>query len=315
MSSERDILPADQLPGKPFEGVTERVPTYPVERAPLPAPLGRRSYTTLLSWLFGAFFVVMAVGLLLPAVQKVRDNSTRMRCWNNMKLLVLAIQSHAEVYEGRLPAQSYQHPGIGSSTFFCTLLPFAEQEAIYKRAIQGGASWNNGTQSTVIKSYLCPSDSTTSGGLAPNGRAVSNYSTNVLLFAPVVTFDPKTGKESCYARYKLNEIPDGTSVVAIVERYGSFPASGYSSLWAAPCGGSWGWPETSHAYGMWSTGPPESGVPPAQARYDVPNAGHAPVNVAMIDGSVRSIGPMVGAVSWLRAITPDDGLLPGPDWE
>jgi hypothetical protein len=321
MSSERDdILPANQLPGKPPEGVTERAPSaYPVERTPLPAPAGRRRYSTLFAWLFVAFVVVIAVGLVLPAVEHVRGAAGRMSCSNNLKQIALAIRNHAATYDSRLPPQSCDQPGIGPASFFFTLFPYMESSPIYWRATGTGACWNAGNSSTAIKPYICPGDTSHANGLAPNGWAVTSYSTNALLFASSVSTDPMTGKERCHARYKIDNIPDGTSnTIGIVERYSVIPKSGHTSLWAAPCGGSWGWPETSHAYGMWSTGPPELGVTPEQARYDVPNSGHKAVLVAMMDGSVRAIGHQVGAANWLNALAPDDGpLLDGPcdNWE
>ena len=112
---------------------------------------------------------------------------------------------------------------------------------------------------------------------------------------------PRADRSYAFVQGVFEEHYNGSA--RAVERYGVNPASGYSSLWAAPCGGSWGWPDTSHAYGMWSTGPPELGVTPAQARYDVPNSGHEKiVLIALMDGSVRPVGPQVSAATWLRAV-------------
>lgn len=312
MPTERDnILPADQLPGHTPEGVTERAPEpYPTKREPVPVRrlwLGR-----LLSMLFVTVIGVVAVGLALPVCQELHGRAAQVHCHNNLLHLSFAIHSYADTHNNRLPPQSHENPDIGPASFFFTILPYVEGDITFDRARGAGACWNAGISSTVLRPYLCPSDTSHSNGLAPNGWAVTSYSTNTLLFASRVTTVPV----SCHAKYNLNGIPDGTSnTIALVERYGVNPTSGYTSLWAAPCGGAWGWPDTAHAYGMWSTGLPEFDVTPAHARYDVPSSGHKVVQVALLDGSVRSVTVKVGATTWRRLLTPDDGSPLGRDWE
>jgi hypothetical protein len=317
MSSQRDYFRDEaQVPHRQDKetGFVESLPPCPSPAENIPRIKEKGNPAT---WLkvfeIGCItlIVLVTVGLLLPATQRMSGGGARMSCANNLKQLGVALGNYATVYSNKLPPQSMYHPvnQEGWSSFFYTTLPFVEYFAIYKRSIGCGGCWTNGNNSTVVKTFLCPSDSTHANGLGSNGWAVTSYSDNALLFASTTITDPVTGRDICQAKYQIHNIPDGAAnTIALVERVGTFPASGYSSLWAAPCGGEWGWPETSHAYGMWSTGRPELNVPASSARYDLPSSPHPGlVQVLMMDGCVRPVRATVSAAAWLAALTPNDG--------
>jgi hypothetical protein len=303
-----------------------------------PPPSGRRGFTPFRVG-FIALIVVVAVGLAWSGSAYVQNAAERTTCQNRLKIIGTSISNYADTNQSRLPPQSETHPAFGPASFFFTLLPFVESTDIHSRARAGGSSWSNGIHRDVLQAYLCPADASHTNGLAPNGWAVTSFSTNTLLFASAVMTD-SAGNPVCRSKYKIGNVPDGTSnTIALVERYGVNPTSGYSSLWAAPCGGAWGWPDTSHAYGMWSTGLPEPGVPPGQARYDVPNSGHTLLNILTLDGSVRGVTALIEAPPsrgcplqacwrtspptttqaalkiWLYALDPEDGQPKGGDWD
>ena len=120
----------------------------------------RRAFT-LVELLVVVAIVAVLVGLLLPAVQRVREAASRARCLNNLKQLALAAhQAHDAA--GRLPgAVNLPDPGGRYTSLFVELLPYVEQQALFAQwdfanpaANYGGAA---SRAATVLKTLVCPS--------------------------------------------------------------------------------------------------------------------------------------------------------------
>jgi prepilin-type N-terminal cleavage/methylation domain-containing protein/prepilin-type processing-associated H-X9-DG protein len=131
----------------------------------------RRSGFTLIELLVVIAIIAILVGLLLPAVQKVRDAAARMSCQNNLKQLGLAYMNYESTYSG-FPPYAIQPNPSDPSTFALAfkaqgwgtpLLPYVEQGPLFsmynQNAIFSDPAVNQGVSDTPLKVFQCPSSS------------------------------------------------------------------------------------------------------------------------------------------------------------
>ena len=137
----------------------------------------RRGFT-LIELLVVIAIIAVLVGLLVPAVQKVREAANRMSCSNNCKQIGLAAHNFAGTYDGRLPPARVSNAagraifGNSNRSVLVFLLPFIEQDALYKQydalvqqyPTSTGANrrnWNHAnmqpTYQSRVKTFECPS--------------------------------------------------------------------------------------------------------------------------------------------------------------
>jgi prepilin-type N-terminal cleavage/methylation domain-containing protein len=278
-------------------------------------PIARRAFT-LIELLVVIAIIAVLIGLLVPAVQKVREAAARIACANQVRQVAIAVHSYADSSRGKRLPTLWANASLGTKgSWMFSILPFVEQGSIYA---QGLTAYNAAT-ANVIPFFICPSDGTNSpnqpANVNRNGQGHTSYVGNAMVFHPT-------------APLALHRIPDGASNTVIIAEHlkmcratdgNTHPAWGdNTTIWDNPSFGQGagyagvGAAKAAFTFGAFSF----QGGPAADAcRYEGMSSAHTGLMIAALaDGSARTVADSVSQGSWRAACFPADGQVAGSDF-
>lgn len=308
---------------------------------------------TLIELLVVIAIIAILIGLLLPAVQKVREAAARSQSQNNLKQMTLACHNFADVHQTVLPpaygvvpngSGGWTQLGAAEGTIFYHILPYMEQQNMYKAGTTsdgGGLSmeldWNG--RPRVVKSYYAPADPS----VTPTGNnGYCSYRANAMALG-----QPNGGTFWASARMPATFIDGTSNTIFFAEAFAQTGSGGQGSGNSGPGCWTYYWESRYEGYTQGTYGAPNFLYSPlgtypynysaSVAAYPQPFTpyGMLPSNpvmcntpycgmpnaltaagcqVALGDGSVRGIPASINTYTWFLACNPQDGLPMPNDW-
>jgi prepilin-type N-terminal cleavage/methylation domain-containing protein len=309
------------------------------------ARLRSRAAFTLIELLVVIAIIAILIGLLLPAVQKVREAAARTQCANNLKQIGLACHNRNDTV-GSLPYNGYRiaatnngvaNPNIaGSGSWAFQILPYLEQDNLYKSWTFDNATFPGTTtlHHVEVKSFRCPSRNrgrgfkTTGNDTNRSSGSVTDYAINTRINHPASNVWQTDNGSTNVAerRVSIQTILDGSSNTILIGekalRMGKHADDSGSDWDETIVQGGWGGTGRNGTNNgtdsqaaqadplngfllIRDTDANLSGKPVHNGRFG--SAHSQSVLFLMADGSVRNLGMSVNPAGLCYALNPSDG--------
>jgi len=302
----------------------------------------RRTAFTLIELLVVIAIIAILIGLLLPAVQKVREAAARMQCQNNLKQLGLGLHNY---HDARMVFPSGQSNLLASNTttnafnrqcWMQPILPYVEQDAIFKQ-IEAGQGTNYtcyiAGSEAKIKTFICPSDpnggkNLTSGATSTTPNPNQGFHGNYVASAGNTVFGNAGGGQNLngvlypLSTTRIIAITDGTSNTLMTSEILVSPDATshdlrgrYHNTWDGNSLFSSLYPPNTSVSDVSSYCQPLVNAPCTGGSSNFVQSARSQhtggVNVGLADASVRFVTKNVNLQAWNNAGSATGGEVPG----
>jgi len=278
-----------------------------------------RSAFTLIELLVVIAIIAILIGLLLPAVQKIREAANRMKCSNNLKQIGLGFHNYHDVNQF-FPTAGDNGPTAGATsadvgatdrlTWAYHILPFVEQDNVFKLLSPDNSANRTALRTKPINTYICPSRRSVQ---LYQGVTKSDYASNC----------GTTDSNGLTVKTYLGTAPQFGAMAGVTDGLSNTLAAGESRVHrpnmatnAGCCSDNediytTGWADDVGRRGNVAPLPDilDAAVDPAQADSRFGSSHTGGLNVLLGDGSVRYIRFSISQATFQRLSVKNDGAV------